>query len=153
MRRGLFLAGPEQKVPSRESSVPTSHKLRACSQHAPEASERTLHRRKLQREVSSTSCPATPSPAVLGSSPPLEPVPAPRHPSLLSAPAGGCRGRHNRGQGGRGAVCPSLHPEGAARGPGGGGAGAARGSGETPPSPSPLPFPPLPSPPRAPKQP
>lgn len=72
---------------------------------------------------------------------PLETAPAPRHPSPLSAPAGGCRGRHNRGQGGRGAVCPFLHTEGAARGPGGGGAGADRGSGKTSQLPLPPPLP------------
>lgn len=139
VQRGLFLAGPGQKVPSQESSVPTSRKLGACgvsSQHAPEASERTLCGEE------NSSRPATPSPAVLGSSPPWRPAPAPRHPSPLSAPAGGRRGRYNRGQGGRGAVCPSLHTEGAARGPGGGGAGAGRGSGKT--SPLPAPPPPLP---------
>lgn len=84
-----------------------------------------------------------PPPRFSGPSPGPETAPPPRQPSPLasrrSTAAGGWRGRHNRGQGGRGAVCPCLHPERAPAGLGGSRALAERGQSETSPPPPPLP--------------
>lgn len=74
MQRGLFLAGPGQKVPSQESSVPTSRKLgaSACLRNTP-----LRHPKGLSAEKKTPPALRPPPPPFWGPHPPGDRARAP----------------------------------------------------------------------------